>query len=340
MIAAIKAGGEPFQEVISAALAQTAFYVRTELDFSGVDYQTLVDAQHIDRDKWRADQVADVLRDILAFDELIVKGLIDRKNRTAKAIARATTSLSTTITHASFASIAWNAIKQMLLALKIDETVEQTKQAIKEGRRVVIAIENTMESFLKRYIEARSIQPGEKLVDFDYRNVLESLLESTLRMRIIHPSGRQEVVGLGHLKSDVKYQRILEKIRGLTELQLPGSPIDEIISRLEAEGIKVGEITGRDNRITKRGKDYILDRRARVEKDKTSAAYKFNNGDIQVLITNVSGAEGISLHSSAKFKNQEPRRMIVAQPAGDINVFVQLLGRTNRKAQVAPPEYR
>jgi hypothetical protein len=32
--------------------------------------------------------------------------------------------------------------------------------------------------------------------------------------------------------------------------------------------------------------------------------------------------------------------MIVAQPAGDINVFVQLLGRTNRKAQVAPPEYR
>ena len=48
---------------------------------------------------------------------------------------------------------------------------------------------------------------------------------------------------------------------------------------------------------------------------------------------------GISAHASEKFADQRPRHMIVAQPAQDINVFMQMLGRINRTGQVRLPIY-
>ena len=72
---------------------------------------------------------------------------------------------------------------------------------------------------------------------------------------------------------------------------------------------------------------------------KIETVKQFNSGDLDVLILNKSGATGISLHASETFADQRPRHMNILQAAGDINEFVQMLGRVNRTGQVVPPNY-
>jgi len=344
MMDAVTMGGEPYQEVIAAALARANAYIRTELDFTGVNYETTIDAQHKERDAERADKVTKVLRDIVVFDNMFSAEQIEPEKKRLKAIRKRTKSVGTTIGHTNFAAVAHNAIKQMLLALKIDETVAMALRALKEGKRPFIGVENTMGSFLKRYIEDYGLNDGDKVEGFDYRAVLSNLLKNVLKYRETDAYGNDEVivVSVSELSLDLQeaYHRIEEHIRDMI-IDLPGSPIDEIIGKLEAEGYKVGEITGRDKILKKTGtNEYTLESRSVADRDKTSIAYQYNNGDIQVLIGNVAAAEGMSIHASEKFKNQQKRQMIVAQPHADINKFVQMLGRVNRKGQVVKPEYK
>jgi predicted RNA methylase len=345
MMAAVQAGGEPYQEVIAAALARAGAYIRTELDFTGVTYETDIDATNLARDTGRADDVTKILRQIIQFDYMFEEAVIDPKKKELKKEYKATKSIKATIGHTNFAATAHNAIKQMLLALKIDTTVEKVKQALKEGKRPIVALENTMGSLLKTYREREGLESGDVIDKYDFRQALRNMLRNVLRYRVKEPTGEETVVYIEpsqlppHLFDD--YGRLENKIDELTDLGLPGSPIDEIISRLEAEGYKVGEITGREWRLIKRGENqYELAKRTRTDRDKTDVMYGFNFGDTQVLVVNVAGAEGVSAHASRLFKNKEPRRMIVAQAAADINKFVQILGRINRTGQVANPDYK
>ncbi len=274
MLAAVQAGSEPYQEVIAAALARANSYIRTELDFSGVKYETTIDARHLERDAGRADKVTSVLRDIIAFDNYFAKVIVDPVKKEAKAQAKRRRGPAMTVGHTNFAAVSHNAIKQMLLALKIDETIEQAKQALRAGQRPIIALENTMESFLERYREQHGLNVGDIIKDFDYREVLLNMLRNTLSYTVTHGWGDIEVikVPLEELPLDAQdtFHRAENDIKEM-ELDLPGSPIDEIISRLEAEGHKVGEITGRENRLIKKGKnEYELAHRSAKERDKTS----------------------------------------------------------------------
>jgi len=344
MLEAVQTGGEPYQEVIAAALARANSYIRTELDFSGVKYETTIDARHLERDTERADKVTEVFRQIISFDERFAGTVIEPKKKEAKAQAKRTKSVGTTIGHTNFAAVAHNAIKQMLLALKIDETVDQVIQALQAGKRPIVALENTMGSFLDRYVKQNGLDAGDIISDFDYREVMLNMLRNTLRYQKVYSWGDVEVVyvKVDDLPLDLQdaYHATENHIKEM-ELDLPGSPIDEIISQLEVEGYKVGEITGRDKRLIKKGKDkYELALRSSAERDKTSIVYDYNYGDTDALIVNVAGAEGMSAHASVKFRNQEQRVMIVVQPAADINKFVQILGRINRKGQVVEPEYK
>lgn len=344
MLNAVQMGGEPYQEVIAAALARANSYIRTELDFSGVSYETTIDARHLDRDTERADKVTEVLRNIVAFDNAFSAVVIDPKQKQAKAQAKRTKSVGTTIGHTNFAAVAHNAIKQMLLALKIDESVDMAKQALKQGKKPIIALENTMGSFLERYVDQHGLSPGAKIKDFDYRAALMNMLTNVLKYREVSAYGDEEViwVSVEELTLDLQdaYHALEDHIKEM-ELDLPGSPIDEIISQLEDAGYKVGEITGRHYRLIKTGKnEYELSVRSAAEKNKTDIAYQFNNKDMDALVVNVAGAEGMSIHASEKFKNKQKRQMIVAQSHADINKFVQVLGRINRKGQVVNPEYK
>ena len=66
----------------------------------------------------------------------------------------------------------------------------------------------------------------------------------------------------------------------------------------------------------------------------------FNNGLIDAVILNQSGATGVSLHASPKVGGDiRKRHMIIAQAELNIDTHMQMLGRINRTGQVVLPSY-
>lgn len=120
---------------------------------------------------------------------------------------------------------------------------------------------------------------------------------------------------------------------------MPLSPIDYIRQQLTKAGIKSVEMTGRSVGIDPDGKVYERPASARSKKAHLRAMGEFNNGDAEAMLMNASGSTGISMQSSYKFKNQDPRAMIVVQPHLDINEFMQTLWRIDRTGQVHKPHY-
>jgi hypothetical protein len=74
-------------------------------------------------------------------------------------------------------------------------------------------------------------------------------------------------------------------------------------------------------------------------KQRVGAVRGFNNGDTDVLILNQAGSTGLSLHASAKFKDQRKRHMIVVQAEKNIDTHMQMLGRVHRTGQIIAPAY-
>lgn len=208
----------------------------------------------------------------------------------------------------------FNFTRQLMLALKVDAIVEEAVSEIKAGRKPLIALENTREAALGEFAV------GDEVPDATFAPALLQMIGG--------------VEGLDE-QGKRKYEELVSKIRKATA-SIPASPIDAITEKLEAQGYKVGEITGRTKSVrTVDGKSVVTKR----SKDATGIAATFNNGKTDVLILNRSGATGISLHASEQFKDQRPRTMIIAQPLGDINEYQQMLGRIDRTGQVHRGRY-
>ena len=113
---------------------------------------------------------------------------------------------------------------------------------------------------------------------------------------------------------------------------LPVSPVDALVERLEANNIRAGEISGRtlcyrEGQIRKRGS---VNRRETVD--------AFNRGDLDALLYNSAGATGGSYHAGRTFEDQRPRTLIEFEAPIDIIKYVQAQGRGNRYDQVASPK--
>jgi hypothetical protein len=121
---------------------------------------------------------------------------------------------------------------------------------------------------------------------------------------------------------------------------IPVSPLDWIRYRLQKAGYSVAEITGRDLAVDySKATPVLANVPSEEQSDKVLTTRRFNSGKLDAIILNVSGSTGISLHASEKFSDKRPRHMIVAQPAQDINIFMQMLGRIHRTGQVVLPDY-
>ena len=138
---------------------------------------------------------------------------------------------------------------------------------------------------------------------------------------------------------------------------IPLSPIDYLRDRVESEvreewdsidpnnkyirnpsaNYVFGEVTGRNYILNKVDGGWRIEKR---EKENKKILFnKFNNGSIDVLLLNTSGATGQSAHSSEKFKDKRPRVMYVLQFELDVNTEVQKRGRILRTGQVNLPAY-
>lgn len=339
---AIKKGGAVFQEIMSQALTKSGQMIRRERDMTGVtiDWNPLTENEvEIQGQRDKFDNIFGIFNDILNFQRTYVDAKLGQMSDDLAFIQGSVDHTPGTkdmgIGNVTFASKAYNVVQQALFSIKAEKVADYAIEAIKNGEKPVIAVNNTMGSMIDEY------PMGVEMDMPDLNSTLMKGLEGILRYTEKNDMGDQvnstlRVEELGE-EAVARYNEIKQKIASVSS-GLSISPIDVIKHRLEEAGYNVGELTGRNTEMvyTENGK---VIRKNRTDKNKNALADRFNNGDLDALIINRSAAAGISLHASSKYKDQRQRTMIFVQMQGNINDEVQIRGRIDRTGQVRRGKY-
>lgn len=331
----LKKGGLAAQQIVCQGLAEAGRLIRRERDFSGVKVNIGDFVPTSARIKREYDEMASVMSDMVRLS-MDIKEYAKDKNG-----AKGGKKMEETLRSGEFASKVHNYISQLLFATKLDASLEKIIAAHKSGQKPVIAVANTMESFLERYVTRHGIANGTS-VGVSFKDILKFAIDDLNYGTIKDRTGNEREIKL-NLPPQIRAE-MEETIQNIDKLNvdLPASPIDYIKAKLAASGITVGELTGRTKIIhyDENGKNGILGERSEKEKKSANSVVNdFNSGKLDCIILNRSGSTGLSLHASEKFKDQRQRHMIIVQADLDINVVMQTLGRVMRSGQVVKPEY-
>ena len=346
---AMAAGGLPLQTVVSNNLVKAGQMFRRERSYDGVSIASTFDTANRQLHDRLSDEATEALRAIVSADKLFHSVFVKTMDKALKAEGskvqdNAGNQVSAGVQHTEFSSVVHNFVRQMLLGLKAQTAADEAIASLKRGEKPIIAVENTMGSFLSEYAAQNNINQGDSLGAFDYRTVLSRALERSRVINVVLPTGdkSKQNIPLSQLDPITRkaYDHAQEVIDRLA-IDIPVSPIDWMRAEIARAGFSVAEITGRDLAV-----DYSNPRKPVLsaidlteQRDKVASTRRFNGGELDALILNVAGSTGISLHASEKFADQRQRHMIVAQAAGDINIFMQMLGRVHRTGQVRLPKY-
>ena len=342
LIDAIKRGGATLQEIMSQALASSGQFIRRERDMTGVtiDWKAIDDPEVIAEQREQYDSIIGLFNDIINFQRTYVSAYVDRRNeelaevQSSIGIKRGTEALG--IKNQPFASKTYNMVQQVLLSLKAREAAKSGIEHLKNGEKIVIALNNTNES------QTGQFGIGEEIDAPDLGVSLKKGLEGTLRYTSKNAKDESEsgYINLSDLGADAveAYHALEEKI-GKTSTGLSLSPIDVIRDTLENAGYSVGEMTGRQYMFVK-NPNGTVSKIKRTNTDKKKLALDFNTNNIDALILNRSASTGISLHDSVEYDvEHKPRTMIVVQQQADVNEEVQMRGRIDRTGQVNRGKY-
>jgi hypothetical protein len=342
LVDAIRKGGVALQEIVSSQLVESGQMLRRERDFTGVK-STFIELKGLAKEhRAVADQITDIVRDIIDFQRSHVNDVISTMDEKAAESGQMVTGRKGTqamgVSNTPFASKVFNVIDQMLFAIKADSVADAAIDILKSDRKAVIAFKSTMESFLKN----SDLQVGDTLKDPNFAMSLMRGLKSVMRYTSINEMGDKVP---GELSVDelapegaMAYHNIADKIQKATA-NISVSPIDRIIKKISDAGFTVGEITGRKMQLSY-NEDGSATVKAREDRDIKRLVRSFNNGEgVDVILLNASGATGLSMHASEKFKDQRQRVMITHQLELDINKEIQKRGRTDRSGQVKRGEY-
>lgn len=341
----IERGGVPLQQAVSAMLAKSGQYMRRERSFEGVSY----DPETVPVDEAVYGNFTNALRSIFEFDRRFEEERMEIADKLAMELGAGTArdggvgegGASAT----QFSSIMHNIINQMILSIKARGAAERAIQALKAGERPVITLSSTMESFITDYTDNAGLSVGDQ-IDVDFGDVLARYLERTRRITIKMPDDtkRHVMIPLTDMDTSMQdqYHAAERTIREMDFSGLPISPIDWIRAKVEEAGYTIREVTGRATMIDYQGNAPHLRARPRNElgsSGKRVTIQAFNKGDVDAVILNKSGSTGVSLHASAKVKDQRKRRMIIVQADANIDTHMQMLGRVHRTGQVIVPAY-
>lgn len=345
MVEAIKKGGNPLLEINASILTQTGEMVRRERTFKGIEVNTHLiggdNAAVKEKQLKQSDQVTEVMRDIIRFQEVFVNPVVkvmDGAKKGGRVGGRKGAQMGGVKNSPYFQKV-FNVINQLLYSIKAQETADLMIKELQAGRKPFLAIRSTMESMLKDIVERGDLNVGDP-INADFSFVIKKGLEGVMRITEEDDKGVKtyttiKVSDLTPLGQQ-EHKRLSAKIAGL-KTGLTISPIDQIVETLTKAGYKVGEVTGRQLKVHFAEGKALLDHNKRLP---VNDYYdKFNAGDIDVLIVNRSGSTGSSAHADANFKDQRPRTMFVLETELDISELVQILYRVNRTGQVVPPKY-
>jgi C-terminal domain on Strawberry notch homologue/P-loop containing NTP hydrolase pore-1 len=343
----VASGGVPLQQTLASMLTEAGQYIRRERSFAGVRFEPAI--APVNREV--AENISRIMAEIMEFDRLkqrVVKGMDKELKAEAKAALGDSSTGGAGASSTNFTSIMHNVIDQMLFALKAEEAVQRTLALLRQPHpeKPVLALSNTMGSLIGSQADLQGLKPGDAL-EVDFGALLHRYLERSREVILGNPWGEKSRKRLDDEElgsaATAKYHAIQRLIQETDFRSIPISPIDSIISRLNQEGYRVGEVTGREHIALYTAEGTTLyQRRANSDRRKEAAVRTvkaFNDGELDVIILNRSGSTGISLHASEHFQDKRPRHMMVVQAEADINQFMQMLGRVHRTGQVVPPSF-
>ena len=319
--------------------------LRRERSFDNISFEAKV----VGVDREIADGISGIMRAIDRFDrekQIALKELAEEVKKEAKKAGEDNAIGQAGVRSTNFTSLMHNAIDQGLLAQKAEATVQEAIAALERGEKPLIALASTMDSFIKSHVDDQELKP-EDSIDISFGDVLNRYLERSRDIVVSDYEGvrdrrpmTEDELGPAAMDAFMEAKELLAQ----TDLSgIPLSTIDYIRHRLTEEGYRVNEITGRSSMV-EYDPNGAMTYKVRPSKEitpqgKIEVVNKFNNGELDVVILNRSGATGINLHASEKFSDQSLRHMIVVQAERDINQVMQMLGRANRFGQVIEPKF-
>lgn len=350
LIDLIAASPVALQEVLATEMARMGSMISREIDTSGVTRRFV---STIDIDPVRHKKIIKNLDVVAQFlSELIeTADRIDEVGKTmGSQFATDTNSIGAgtkvSVTTTSPVSQFHNLSQYMMSAAKTAFAEELILNAIADGTKPVIVVENTGNDILRRLCEKQGADDSidgkaVKIID-RLPNIGDILVENAdklLNINLTNALGQSTSIrldqdGLGEWLEDFK-RRVKEA--DLRELTI--SPIDRIIEIANKHGLSVGEITKRSLSSQKMDDGrYVVAKRDIP--DKRDVVRNFNNGLIDIVIINRAAATGISMHCSPSVGcDLRPRRMIKLQLQSEITAETQINGRIQRFGQIHDAQY-
>lgn len=330
MINAFRAGGDALKEAVSAELTRNGQLIRRDRKVTGtIEYLTAMNEANDQfkgyAQKDKLDRVSELYWRIYELNREFRKYVGDYRRLLPERQAGESLNGKKEEIGKSQSQVAqtFNVFQYFLLALKTDMTVKEALNRLRNGRKLVISVALTSESFLSNVSRTfKSDKENDKysngdVIQNDFKLILANFLfgvmfwkqtsESVDDTGTIAPSKRDICVFDDTHRLSIllrgefqrRYDNILSEILSM-DTNLPISPIDVIASAIRNEGFTVEELTGRTKQITfDNGADFssgTIGKRKKV--DKTEAIRDFQENRIDCFIINQSAAVGVSMQSA------------------------------------------
>ncbi len=243
--------------------------------------------------------------------------------------------------------------RQVICAFKVPSVIAETEAALSEGKSVVISLVGTGEARTKEQV-AKATANGGMLEDLDFspREVIAAMVDrgfpTTLYQDVTDPGTGKTIQvpvrdGQGNTVQSKEALRMKQEvIDGLSALELPENPLDQVVNHFGERN--VAELTGRTRRLIRDSRGHVEYKKRNPEgvamhRTNVHEMEQFQLGKKRVAIISDAAAMGISLHASNRAENKQRRVHVTLELGWSADKQMQTFGRTHRSDQAVPPEY-
>lgn len=337
--------GAPMQEIVAAMLAEDGRFIRRENSLKDVSFELRLDERHVERNREWSDALAQFLSAYSMLTSEIKKDVSEMNAEFQADLKKSGVKIEGRkqgLSSMNFGSRLYQITRQFMLACTVDQAVEAAIAEMAKGQKPILVVDQTAEAQLLELMQTTSEE--ERRPPF-FADILRTLIDRTVMVTDQRKDSESpEKVHVGALVDQDRARTLQDMANKLHELAddfpaIPFSPVDDIKYRLLIEGKRIGEITGRKFRV-RSGQNGDAEFVPREDTDRLKTIAQFQDGGLDGVVISRAGASGISLHASARAKDQRKRTVIEVQVPDLVDKRIQAIGRAARRDQVVVPDFK